>query len=180
MFSGRLTTGVKKQLLELMFLPPTPSDGGARPRRSGSGSAAPAGPAAGGGRPRRAGAGGGRGVRGQRWGVLPAVGVCFPPSPFSRSLAGAGTAPHRRRGLTPAADRCPERAAGHPARPPPDPAPRPQVRGGRCPPPRAGLPARCRGSAHPAGRRVLRGLSSLTPAALPQRGPRTARRPLWP
>lgn len=25
MFSGRLTAGVKKQLLELMFLPPTPS-----------------------------------------------------------------------------------------------------------------------------------------------------------
>lgn len=32
--SGRLTAGVKKQLLELMFLPPTPEDGCALPRES--------------------------------------------------------------------------------------------------------------------------------------------------
>jgi len=44
---GRLTAGVKIQLLELMFLPPAPSDGGALPRRSGSLSAAPARPGSG-------------------------------------------------------------------------------------------------------------------------------------
>lgn len=34
LFLGRLTAGVKKQLLKLMFLPPTSSDGCALPRQS--------------------------------------------------------------------------------------------------------------------------------------------------
>lgn len=162
MFSGRLTSGVKKQLLELMFLPPTPSDGGARPRRSGSGSAAPAGPApAGWSRGRHRG-------EGAAVGGSPACGGLFSPSPFSPSLAGAGTALHGRRGLVPAAHRCPEpgprsppTSSGRPVTPapgwPPVPGGRPPRRAARCP------------------RSVL-----LKPPAVPQRGPRTARRPLWP
>ena len=39
LFLGRLTAGVKKQLLKLMFLPPTSSDGCALPRQSAVGAA---------------------------------------------------------------------------------------------------------------------------------------------
>lgn len=85
---AELTAGVKKQLLELMFLPPTPADGGARPRRSGSGSDAGLGPGDAG----RAGAS-----------AVPKAGTVCPSPPPRPGLGPAVSCPRSEgpRGVTP-------------------------------------------------------------------------------